>query len=59
MIKHISIKKKKGLAGSDKTEYHICDEKGRETILASDEIGEVVGYKENLLFSSNYIWTQK
>lgn len=49
VIKHISIKKKKGLAGSDKTEYHICDEKGRETILASDEIGEVVGHKGNLL----------
>lgn len=49
MIKHISIKKKKGLAGSYKIEYHICDEKGAETVLPSDEIGEVVGYKENQL----------
>ena len=49
MIKHISIQKKKGSAGSYKIEYHICDEKGAETVLPSDEIGEVVGYKENLL----------
>ena len=49
MIKHISIKKKKGPSGSYKIEYHICDEKGKETALSSEQIGEVVGYKENLL----------
>lgn len=48
MIKHISTKKKKTFAGRCKIEYHICDEKGKEMVFTSDEIGEIVGYKDAL-----------
>ena len=53
MIKHISTKKKKTLAGRCKIEYHICDEKGKETVFTSDEMGEIVGHKDTLLLCKN------
>lgn len=53
MIKYISTKKKKTLAGSCKIEYHICDREGKEMIFTSDEIGEIVGHKDTLLLCKN------